>query len=447
MKVARIATLRPMMPVESLASVMGNKWSPPDGYGRVPGTHTRGFGARIDAAGRLGKVSFYRTFPATVMIEGLHIGMSLADTLAARTGLRPMPYTPELGEWSEYTDETSEGFVLLVRILNQHIGALEISQSNAIYPEPEKLLADPHLKTAYDLLRAPQCLQPRNGRGEHWSGGWSLGLPPGITQRQWPLSESLGYPLRHAFTLQLPYEYRTQGEDYVALSVFVDDQYEELPPSSAIEAFFASELLDQPPGDEALMPFWEHRRARHPMQFDMTDILGTQYAAIWLTQAEFEGDICPVPSLEGNPLLGQSPGWLDQSYAEYLVDFKVRNPDSPAFGWLPGDGPAAGIDTAFPIRAQVREGDPNVGKPPREYEDECKDSGYVPAFSGEQSEALGLTQLDGRNHLGGTMFPIQSYPAFGPFYLEFEEDFGGFNFGCGNAQLDLAKMEVDWACG
>lgn len=447
MKIARIATLRPMMPVESVASVMGKTWSSPDGHGRVPGTHGRGFGVQIDAAGRLGKVAFYKTFPAAVMIEGLHIGMSLADTLAARPGLRPLPPTPELGQWSEYLDETGEGFALLVRIANQHIGALEISQANAIYPEPEKLLADPHLKTAYDLLRAPQCLLPRSGRGEHWSGGWSLGLPPGITQHQWPLSKRIGYPLRHAFTLQLPREYRTQGEDYVALSVFVDDQYEELPPTPAIDAFFASEGSHQPPGDDALVPFWQHRRARHPMQFDMTDILGTQYAAIWLSQAEFEGDICPVPTLAGNPLLGQPPGWLQQSYAEYLADNRVRNPATPAFDWLPGEGPAAGIDTAFAIRAQVREGDPNVGKPPREREDECKDSGYIPAFSGEQSEALGLAQLDGRNHLGGTMFPIQNYPVFGPFYLEFEEHFGGFNFGSGNAQLDLSRMELDWACG
>lgn len=445
MKAARIATLRPMMPVESIASVMGKKWSSPDGYGRVPGTHTRGFGAQIDAAGRLGRVSFYRNFPATEMIEGLHIGMSLADALATRPGLHPLPHTPELGEWSEYTDATREGFVLLVRILDQHIGALEISQPNALYPEPEKLLADPHLKTAYDLLRAPQCLLPKTGRGEHWSGGWSLGLPPGITPRQWPLSGRIGYPLRHAFTLHLPREYRTQGDEYVALSVFVDDQYEELPSSAAIEAFFASELSDQPPGDEVLMPFWEHRRARHPMRFDMTDLLGTRYAALWLTRVEFEGAICPVPRLEGNPLLGQAPAWLDQSYAEYLAYNKVRNPATPAFDWLPGDGLAAGLDTAFAIRTQVREGDPNVGKPPREYEEDCKDSGYIPAFSGEQSEAL--TQFDGRNHLGGTMFPIQNYPEFGPFYLEFEEHFGGFNFGSGNAQLDLAEMKLDWACG
>ncbi|MEJ5865961.1 DUF7256 domain-containing protein [Pseudomonas farsensis] len=446
MKVARIAALRPLLPVEALATAMGKKWAAPDDYGCVPGTHRQGFSAQADVAGKLGKVTFNRNLAPTVMIEGLHIGMSLAAAMAARPTLRPLPHHPELGEWSEYADQTSEGFDLLVRIIGQHIGALQLSQPDAVYPEPEKLLADPHLNTAYDLLRAPQCLQPKSACGVQWPGGWSLGLPPGISQQQWPLSKHYGYPLRHAFTLKIPVQYRVQGEEYVALSLFVDDQFEELSSSAAVEAFFASDLSDEPVRDPALLPFWEHRRARHPMRFDMVDILGTQYAAIWLTEAQFNGDICQPPALADNPLLGPPPGWLQQSYAQYLGYDKVRNPGAPAFDWLPGDGPAAGIDSAFAISAQLREGDPNVGKPPREWEDDCKDSGYVPAFT-EQGNALGLSQFDGRNHLGGTMFPIQSYPQFSPFYLEFEEHFGGFNFGSGNAQLDLLKMELDWACG
>ncbi len=43
------------------------------------------------------------------------------------------------------------------------------------------------------------------------------------------------------------------------------------------------------------------------------------------------------------------------------------------------------------------------------------------------------------------MFPEQAYPEFGPYYLEFEEDFGGFSGG--NGQLDLQNMALDWACG
>jgi hypothetical protein len=38
-------------------------------------------------------------------------------------------------------------------------------------------------------------------------------------------------------------------------------------------------------------------------------------------------------------------------------------------------------------------------------------------------------------------------PKYGATYLEIEEHFGGFNFGGGNGQLDLATMEFDRAYG
>lgn len=45
------------------------------------------------------------------------------------------------------------------------------------------------------------------------------------------------------------------------------------------------------------------------------------------------------------------------------------------------------------------------------------------------------------------MLSEQGYPVFGPFFLEFEVSFGGFNFGGGCAQIDLQQMKLDWACG
>ena len=45
------------------------------------------------------------------------------------------------------------------------------------------------------------------------------------------------------------------------------------------------------------------------------------------------------------------------------------------------------------------------------------------------------------------MKPIQAIPEFSPFYIGFEESFGGYNFGTGNAQLDFKRMKFDWACG
>lgn len=443
MNSARIAALRPLMPIDVLASIMGKQWSPPDAHGYVPDTHNHGFGAQMAVDGTLGKVSFYKSFAADQLIEGLHIGMPEAAVLQARPSLQAFENGPQDPlEWSQYRDRTDAGHELIVRVRDGVILALEISQPGAVYPEPDKLLADTSLNKVYDLLRDPQQPLPPSGRGAEWAGGWNLGLPPGISAQQWPLSPSLGYPMRHAFTVHVPSQYRAQGAEFVAFSLFVDDQFEELPSSSAIEAFFAAPLSSEPPADVHLLPFWQHRHARHPKQFDMKDILGVSYAAIWLTQAQFDAALCTPPDLSGNPLLGQAPGWLEKSYSEYFGYEQVRNPGEPAFEWLPDTG----LETAFAIRAQEREGDPNVGKPPREWEDECQDSGYIPGFS-DEGIALDLERFHARNHFGGTMFPVQGYPEFGPRYLEFEEDFGGFNFGSGNGQIDLEKMEMDWACG
>lgn len=447
MKIARLAALRPGMPGEAVAALLGKLWSQPNEHGQVPGTHNRGFDVRMDASGALGRVGFYKSFPAGVPIERLAIGMPLAEALAARPGLQLFDNGPEdPADWLQYRDATDEGCTLVMRVRKGAILALELHQPGAVYPEPARLLADPNLTVAYDLLRTPQQRLPASGRGAEWAGGWSLGLPPGITPVQWPLSERLGYPLRHAFTLHVPSQYRTQGAQWVALSVFVDDQLEELPASSAIQAFFAAPLPAQPPADPALSPFWYNRTERPPMQFDMHDALGTRYAALWLTQAQFDGALCSPPELQGNPLLGHPPGWLSNSYSDYFPHVHVRNPGMAAYAWLPGEGRAAGIETAFAIQAQRREGDPNIGKPPREREEECADSGYVPAFSGEQGQALELERFLGRNHLGGTMFPEQNYPAFGPYYLECMEDFGGFNFGGGVGQVDLQTMALAWDC-
>jgi len=45
------------------------------------------------------------------------------------------------------------------------------------------------------------------------------------------------------------------------------------------------------------------------------------------------------------------------------------------------------------------------------------------------------------------MRPVQNVPDFSPYYIGFEEEFGGYNFGGSNAQLDFRDMRFDWACG
>lgn len=443
MKPARIAALRPELPPETLATLLGRHAAAADENGYIPGTLNRGFRLRVRQDGAAGSVRFFKPLDAQVLVEGLHVGMSCAQAIATQPLLEPLPprdIDPE--GHSRCQMHTADGHELEVTFANDKILALQISQPDAVYPEPPKLLADPDLTCAYDLLREPQRLQPESDRGDEWAAGWSLGLPPGISQAQWPMSSRLGHPLRHAFTLHLPAQYRTQGEQYVAISVFVDDQFEELESTPRVQEFFKAPLSAEPPTDPTLLALWQHRQARHPRQFDMDDILGTQFSLLWLTQSEFDGALCTPPRMPETLQLGPEPAWLRQTYADYFYTVRIRNPNQPPYAWLEGSG----LETAFPIRIELREGDPNVGKPPREWESECVDSGYIPAYS-DQGQALGLERFFGRNHLGGTMFAEQSYPDFGPRFLGCEEDFGGFNLGGGSAQFDLERMEMDWACG
>ena len=47
------------------------------------------------------------------------------------------------------------------------------------------------------------------------------------------------------------------------------------------------------------------------------------------------------------------------------------------------------------------------------------------------------------------MSPVQNIPDdFSPYYVEFDEDLGVYNFGsCGKGQLDFKTMKFDWADG
>ena len=97
--------------------------------------------------------------------------------------------------------------------------------------------------------------------------------------------------------------------------------------------------------------------------------------------------------------------------------------------------------------------DPNAGRTPTDpYEHAPTD--YEQPFYFEiddtgQEVAKDHRWVEGHaaNHIGGTMKPVQSVPAFSPFYVEFEEEMGGYNFGGGNAQLDIRDMKFGWACG
>jgi hypothetical protein len=303
--------------------------------------------------------------------------------------------------------------------------------------------------TAYDL----ELLQNATARGTASDHGWCYGVPPGITESQWPLSRCDGFPMQPCFTLKLPEQYRTRGADYIELTMFADQQHDEPSEIGTIADYLGASASERP-GDPNLLPYWIYRQNRHPMEFLMKDIIDHNFAVIWLTAAEFAGPLCQPPRLTANALLRNNPPppWLEKGSARAAFDLNVGSYDSVdelakkywyrLFGRVPEIG-----HRAYAIGVSAREGDTDVGRPPRDrllHKDELGD--YVAPYS-KDAEAFDLARLSGRNHLGGTMFPCQWTPKFSATYLEIEEHFGGFNFGGGNGQLDLESMEFDWACG
>ncbi len=284
--------------------------------------------------------------------------------------------------------------------------------------------------------------------------GWVFGLPPGISTAQWPLDPHNGYPLMHGFTIRLPEDYRVHGPGIVALSFFATaaDHNDGVPTvNKDIQAILRNPAATRP-DDPELVPFWESLRETHPRLHRMGDILDLEYAVILLTEAEFSGAPAEPPRREGNGYLSRVPAplWLSVGAAQALWRWTPSDDpqQNPAWPYLHGEPPAElGFNRA--LRLVVRESDPNAGKSPREPGTEA--TGYQSPFyfDGEPSAATyrqhKWTKTHQPNHIGGTMQPMQGIPPMSPYYLEFDEGFGGYNFGTGNAQLDFRDMVFDWA--
>lgn len=300
------------------------------------------------------------------------------------------------------------------------------------------------LTQAFDLeLSDPVRLETRP------ENGWCFGRPPGIDADRWPMSPVYGTPLRHAFTLKVPAPYRTQGPDRIAISLFIDEMFDErrlvpLPTSPASPS--ASGGVDA---------------HRHDMQWGRFHL-----SMFWLSAEEFAGALGTPPMMEGADD-AQVPGWLVDRPADYFGHYnlpsnafhrprasssapgahalqQLMETERPPSGWATLPAMEA-LDFGFPIDISPREGDPNVGRPASEWEEDNVVSGYIPAYSGLDGAANLERFAEFEAHLGGTMFPAQAYPEFSPFYLEFQETFGGFAFAGGLAQLDLKEMQIAWA--
>jgi hypothetical protein len=181
----------------------------------------------------------------------------------------------------------------------------------------------------------------------------------------------------------------------------------------------------------------------------MTVILDYEYAALLLTKHEYEGTFATPPA----PLplaTADRPRWLDVGGASAF--FEVAAPYAKKMFASP---PRADLTETRAIALQPRASDPNAGKGPQdEHTRQNPPSGYQSYYyyvggvpSRDNFRLHDWSKDHAHNHLGGTMRPCQAVPEMSPFYIEFEEYFGGYNFGGGNAQLDFKDMKFDWACG
>lgn len=306
-------------------------------------------------------------------------------------------------------------------------------------PLPDDL--DPAL-TAFDLT-----LDPGADPAHPAVAGWCFGLPPGITPIQWPLDPESGYPLQHGFTLRLPDTFKVHGPDIVAISFFgtAADHNDGGPLCTDGLREIILSPATSPPQDPHLRAFWDHAQNAHPLLHRMEDVLGCHFAVIPLTATEFAGPACAVPSIATNPLLENTaePKWMTIGGAASILGLDREGLDleklSKGFLYRSiGGMPAKRADYRVPIVLRSRQDDPNSGK-------SIGDSDYTKPYD-ENYQSHDWTKNLSPCHLGGTMFPLQAVPQMGAHYIEFEEYFGNFNFGSGNAQLDLKTFAFDWAC-
>lgn len=303
---------------------------------------------------------------------------------------------------------------------------------------------------AYNIEILPRPADRTSGE-DH---GWCFGLPPGITQAQWPLDANSGYPMMHGFTMLIPEAYRVHGPDIVALSFFAcaPDHNDGGPAYVEAIADLFAEAPASPPHDADLLPFWQAIQASHPRLHRMEDILGCGHAVILLTREEFEGPLCMPPAVVDSALFEEEgiepPAWIEHGSAHAYWQMEY----SPALSLPPerhrvfrvlGEVPVPDMTFHRALRWTPRAVDPNAGIAARasDYQSPYYKDGETGQYRQREWVAGHLP-----NHIGGTMQPVQQAPDFSAYCIGFEEYLGGYNFGSGNAQLDFERMQIDWAC-
>lgn len=266
------------------------------------------------------------------------------------------------------------------------------------------------MSTAYDLAfevpdgvavhPARPAAQPRPDGAP---AGWIGSAGPGIAAETWPRGTLTGLPMFHGITLLLPPELRRRGPELPAVALFQG------------EGQFAKPRGTDAPDDPFVADL--ENAVEHPHLARRVDLIGGQFALVWLTQAEYDAGPTAPPA---DP---RRPG--------------EHRPDD--------EGPNA-WDTPAPTRRVwlLDRPDPNAGHAPVDALDADEIPGYVVPFD-EDCYLLPWAAALAPSHLGGTSFQAQSVPeGFTPHYLELDE-LPGLNFGGGSALIDLESDAFDWA--
>lgn len=256
---------------------------------------------------------------------------------------------------------------------------------------------------------------------------------PGIDPLTWPRGPLSGLPMWHVLTIEVPEEYRRHGQDFCGFSFFVGEG-QSAEPDDAVTAALNHSLTGARAEDPFLAQLATSRD--HPQLQRRVDIIGGQFALIWLTREELAAEPVSAPAdprRRGEWVAedGGANAW-DDAYEDDLVWLVPRDD--------PNAGRAPSMETGFDAQGHRVDGG---GYGP---------GGYLPVYAEVAErpdwEAWCDNHYD-RVHLGGTAFPVQWLPdGFTPYFLEIGEEFGALNFGGdGTLQLDLESEAFDWACG
>ncbi len=122
-----------MAPLADLLGIVGPSWRPSS---RAWLHVADRFACRVDVADRIGIVTFNETFPSTMAIDGMAIGMTLDDLVASSHGFTTTPVWYALTERPNYVAHLANGDEIRARVdPDGVVRGIEITRPGLDYPD------------------------------------------------------------------------------------------------------------------------------------------------------------------------------------------------------------------------------------------------------------------------------------------------------------------------